>query len=288
MSLARKLRFNSARPENIPTVYGVRNTKGIFDQEIRIKKHTHRDVWWKAVWDQRPYFGVQKHVSALPRVLLDRDFTSRALWSKEKNLPDEARWERVINGMRWSEDRVHYVEDDGQMHAVNWKLYSDRLNAELQQTVDQLPSYVMEFKTVPTGWKYFDVRLQWVKGLSVREAQAQCIVAGGKKNDIVKYLLERVMQGAENKGLDKEKLRIHIARVNPGETDKQVDMKSMGYYAWKTKRSSTVILGVIEDPEMVLPDRTVVPFATQLNLRRAGISTEMTVLDVPAITADGI
>jgi ribosomal protein L22 len=225
----------------------------------------------------------------MPRVLLDRDFVPRqGKWTKDDHIPDESRWERVINGMRWCEDRVHFVEEDGEMHAVNWKLYSDRLNAELQQTADQLPSYTIHAKAIPMTWKKFDIRCQWVAGLSLREAIAQCKIGGTKSYAIMAHLLERVQQGAENKGLDKDKLRVHVARCLPGMTDRQIDIRSRGYYSWKVKKASNVVVGVVEDPEMVLPDRTIVPYSTQLSLRRAGMATEETILDVPAITADGI
>jgi ribosomal protein L22 len=272
---------------NIPGPHGHAG-RHIGAHHMMTKKHAARSIWYRSNYDSKPYFGIQKHVNHLPRVLLDRDVQPRVRWAMESHIPDAARWERIVNGMRWAEDRVHYVEEDGQMHAVNWKLYSDRLNAELQQTVDQLPSFVLHAKAAPMGWKKLDIRFAWARGLSLREAMAQCKLGNSKSHTVLLHFLERVQQGAENKGLDKEKLRIHIARVSPGLTDRQIDIKSRGYYAWKVKKSSTIVLGVVEDPEMVLPDRTVLPYQTQLNLRKAGIATEETVLDVPAITAEGI
>ena len=82
-------------------------------------------------------------------------------------------------------------------------------------------------------------------------------------------------------------LRITKITVRPGATDKQIDIRS-SYYSWKTKRASNVSVVVAEDPEMVLPDRTAIPYASMMSLRGAGLQSEPTVLDVPAITADGI
>ena len=273
---------------NIPTPYGLRKRSPIGTSMTLTAPHTQRPIWWRTNWYAKPYWGIQKHASQLPRVLLDRDVLKRDVWSKEAHLPEDARWERIINGSRWTEDRVMYVEEDGEMHAVNWKLYSDRLNAELQATSENLPSFCILAKGIPMTWKKLDVTAQFLQGLSAREALAQCKFTSQKRRLIFHKLLERVLQGAENKGLDKDKLRVHVVRVLKGKRDKAIDFKSRGYFSWKTKRSSNVLIGVTEDPEMVLPDRTIVPYRTQLALRKAGIVTEETKLDIPAITADGI
>ena len=174
------------------------------------------------------------------------------------------------------------------MHPVNWKLYSDRVNAELQAAVDALPQYSIMMKAVPRSWRKLDLDCALIRGLSVREATAQCKLGTTKGCNILNRALELAQKGAETKGLDKERLRIGSLRVTRGPTDKQIDIRSKGYYAWKTKKASHLFLTVIEDPEMRLPDRTSLPFASQQALRQAQIPVEPVVLDVPAITAEGI
>ncbi|EPY43738.1 hypothetical protein AGDE_00183 [Angomonas deanei] len=204
------------------------------------------------------------------------------------NCPDINRWERVVNSQRVTEDRWAGVEEDGVMYQVNWKLYCERLETELQNAQDQLPQYALMMRAVPSAWKKLDIELSVLRGLSVREAMAQCKLSTRKGHLIAFRALELAQQGAETKGLDKEKLRIAFISCIPGPTDKQIDIRSKGYYAWKTKKSSHLLVTVTEDPEMVLPDRTAIPYASLMSLKRAGLYNEPTVLDVPAITAEGI
>jgi hypothetical protein len=117
---------------------------------------------------------------------------------------------------------------------------------------------------------------------------AQCKLSSRKGHQIVYRALEMAQQGAEGKGLDKEKLRILHINCSQGPTDKQIDLRSKGYYSWKTKRASNLLLTIAEDPEMVLPDRSTIPYASMMSMKRAGLRDEPTVLDVPAITAEGI
>lgn len=277
----------------LPNPLNVKGPEGRVRQVIATentmrKYHMQRRGWWRTrIRNSIPYYGIWRHED-VPRILLQRNFINGQHWSEKKNLPDEARWERVINGMRWSEDRYSLVEEDGQMHKVNWKLYSDRVNAELHAMVEHMPSFSMKFTGVPANWRWLDIALQRVAGLSMREALAQTKLEWGTNNVILFHLLEMVQQGAENKGLDKEKLRLSFSTVWFGSRDKAIHLRSRGYYSWRTIKSSKVILVVTEDPEMELPDRTVLPFRSQLALRKAGIDSEITVLDVPAITADGI
>lgn len=204
------------------------------------------------------------------------------------NIPDINRWERVVNNQRVTEDRWALVEEDNTMVQVNWKMYCNRLETELQAAQDQLPSFSFMMKAVPSAWKKFDIELSVLRGLSVREAMAQCKLSIRKGHMAVFRALELAVQGAEAKGLDKERLRIVHITCMPGPTDKQIDIRSRGYYAWKTKKSSHLLLTLAEDTEMVLPDRSAVPYASLLTLRKAGLREDAPVIDVPAITADGI
>ncbi|EPY27527.1 hypothetical protein STCU_02710 [Strigomonas culicis] len=203
-------------------------------------------------------------------------------------MPDMSRWERVVNSQRVTEDRWAQVEEEGLVYQVNWKMYSERLETELQSAQDLLPQYTLIMRATPTNWKKFDIELSVLRGLSVREAMVQCKLSIRKGHLIAYRALELAQQGAEGKGLDKERLRIAHITCLPGPTDKQIDIRSKGYYAWKTKKSSHLVVSLAEDPEMVLPDRSVVPYASLLSMKRAGLAEEPTVLDVPAITAEGI
>jgi ribosomal protein L22 len=256
-------------------------------QYLFAKKHTARQVWHKTQWYSKPFFGVTKHVGGAPRMLLDRDIY-RLKWAFYRNLPDSNRWEKLSNGKRVSEDRFSLVEEDGELHKVNWKLYSDRLNAEMQATVDHLAQYSLFMAAVPSSWRKLDIAVARIRGLSLREAMAQCKLSHKKGHNVLYRALEMAQQGAETKGLDKEKLRVSFVTAYPGPPDKQIDIRSRGYYAWRTKKSSHIMLTLSEDPEMTLPDRAVLPFKSQLAMRRAGINPEAMVLDVPAITAEGI
>jgi ribosomal protein L22 len=251
-----------------------------------VQKHGHRAVWWKAHRLAKPIFGIRKHL-VFPRQLLDRDIF-RGYWKRSANIPDVNRWEKLMNGVRVSEDRYALVEEDGAMFKIDWKMYCQRLETELQAARDNLPQFKVSIRAAPAAWKKLEVDIALLRGLSLREAMAQCKLSSRKGHYICYRALEMAQQGAEGKGLDKEKLRILSVNVMRGFTDKQVDIRSKGYYSWKTKRSSNLVLTVVEDPEMVLPDRTAVPYASVLSLRRAGLRDEPTVLDVPAITADGI
>eukprot|EP00796_Vickermania_ingenoplastis_P010197 gene10198-7145_t len=139
-------------------------------------------------------------------------------------------------------------------------------------------------KAVPSAWKKLDIELSVLRGLSVREAMAQCKLSIRKGHMAVFRALELAVQGAEGKGLDKERLRIIHITCMPGPTDKQVDIRSRGYYAWKTKKSSHLLLTLAEDSDMVLPDRSAVPYGSLMTLRKAGLVDETPSLastDVP-------
>lgn len=271
---------------NIGRTFGIRGSVGSF---YRItKKHGALLCWYRTHWYTPQPDHIEHFGSITPRMYLDRHIFKMP-WELSRNLPDETRWEKVLNSKRCWVERVHWVEEDGFQHRVNWKLYSDRVNAELQASVDALPQYTLLMRNVPRTWKKLDVDLARIRGLSVREAMAQCKL-GSKKGDLVLHrALEILQRGAETKGLDKERLRLGKCMVTKGLTDSQVDIRSKGYYSWKTKRASDLFLTAIEDCEMKLPDRTLLPYTATVALRRAGLPTEqMAVLDVPAITAEGI
>lgn len=249
--------------------------------------HAQRSVWYRMHYYSQKPTHIEHHGDITPRIYLDRHIYALP-WLTSRNLPDETRWERVLNSKRYAVERVHWVEEDGFQHPVNWKLYSDRVNAELQASVDALPQYTVRMASIPMAWKKLDISCQRVRGLSLREAMAQCKLSPTKGAIVLARALEFAQKGAESKGLDKERLRLGQVRVMIGPTDKQIDMRSKGYYSWKTKRASHLFLTVIEDPEMRLPDRTRLPYASQVALRIAHIPVEPVVLDVPAITAEGI
>ena len=284
-------RFNGIyNPSRYPQLYNAvhhrdppkRHFWGVSPWDRIVKKHTETRRWY----GDAPFYAGTKHFET-PRVLLDRDVWATD-WDVKKHLPEKSRWERVANGKRVTSDRWALVEEDGEMLKVNWKLYSERVNAELQATMDNLPQYSLRWESVPHDWKKQDVANALIRGLSVREAMAQTKLSGLKGHAILYRMLEVAQKGAEAKGLDKDRLRVAYVEVDVGERDKQADIKSRGYMGWRTKKSSIVHLTVVEDPEMELPDRSAIPFTSQLALKAAGIATEPTVLDVPAITADGI
>lgn len=249
--------------------------------------HYARETWYRRQYFSARPFAVSKHLGATPRILLDRTLW-HSTWTTKLNLPEIHRWERVVNSQRVSEDRWAMVEEEGVMYKVNWKMYCERLETELQASQDQLPQFTFVMKAVPSAWKKLDIELSILRGLSVREAMAQCKLSIRKGHMAVFRALELAQQGAEGKGLDKERLRITHISCSPGPTDKQIDIRSRGYYSWKTKKSSHLLLTIAEDPEIVLPDRTAIPYSSLVSLRRAGLATQPSVLDVPAITADGI
>ncbi|CAJ1042915.1 putative Ribosomal protein L22p/L17e [Leishmania shawi] len=261
--------------------------QNVGSQFLATQKHYARELWYKRQYSSARPFAIQKHMGSTPRILLDRTLW-RSLWITKANIPDVNRWEKVVNSQRVREDRWALVEEDGVMYQVNWKLYCERLESELQKAQDQLPQYSFMMKAVPSAWKKFDIELSVLRGLSVREAMAQCKLSPRKGHMAVFRALELAQQGAESKGLDKDRLRIAYITCMPGPTDKQVDIRSRGYYAWKTKKSSHLLLTLAEDPEMVLPDRTAIPYASLMTMKRAGLRTDPIVLDVPAITAEGI
>jgi ribosomal protein L22 len=277
----------STAPAPFPNISRKLNPRGSLGMRIGLTNmHQHRAVWYKLHRDSIKPHGIEHH-PVMPRILLDRHLYALK-WNTARNLPDETRWEKVYNGMRYAVERVHWVEEDGFLHRVNWKLYSDRVNAELQAAVDALPQFTVRLKSIPMSWRKLDIAAARIRGLSMREAVAQCKVGEGKGCNVLGRALDIAQKGAETKGLDKERLRLGTVRVTQGQRDKQADIRSRGYYAWKTKKSSHLFVTVIEDPELRLPDRTRLPYASQVALRRAGIATEPVVLDVPAITAEGI
>ncbi|CCW65572.1 unnamed protein product [Phytomonas sp. EM1] len=256
-------------------------------QYLHTQKHYARRVWYQKQYFSSKPFAITKHMGSTPRILLDRSLW-KSLWFTKANIPDMNRWERVVNSQRVTEDRWALVEEGGVMYQVNWKLYCERLETELQNAQDQLPQYRFAMRAVPSAWKKLDIDISVLRGLSVREAMAQCKLSIRKGHMAVFRALELAQQGAESKGLVKDRLRIASITCVPGPTDKQMDIRSRGYYAWKTKKSSHLFLTITEDPEMVLPDRSAIPYASLMTMKRAGLMEEPTVLDVPAITAEGI
>lgn len=274
-------------PGYLCNVKPLQKRSNVGSQFFQTQKHYAREHWYRRQYFSRKPFGISKYCGGTPRILLDRSLW-RSLWMTKANIPDINRWERVINSQRVTEDRWALVEEDHVMYQVNWKMYCERLETELQAAQDELPSYSFVMRAVPSSWKKLDIELSVLRGLSVREAMSQCKLSIRKGHMAVFRALEMAVQGAESKGLDKERLRIIHITCFPGPTDKQIDIRSRGYYAWKTKKSSHLLITVAEDSEMVLPDRSAIPYGSLTSLRKAGISNEIPVLDVPAITADGI
>lgn len=252
---------------------------------VRQHHNTNR-TWWAVSRNAVKPFGIEQY-NYVPRVLLDRHMYRRT-WDEAIHLPDESRWEKMVNGRRVTEDRWALVEEDGETHKVNWKLYSQRISAEIKQSYEHLPSYRYEATNLPVIWRSLDAASAMMRRLSVREALAQCKLQNLKSFKVMHHVLEAAQQGAESKGLDKDRLRVTTLFTLKGPSDAAIDLKSRGFYSWKSKQSASLHVVVSEDPDMVLPDRTVVPFQVQAALRRAGIATKHTVLDVPAITAEGI
>lgn len=262
------------------------NRTSIGGQYFQTNRHYSRRTWYKAQYFTKSPFGVSL-VRGTPRILLDRSLY-RSLWSAKVNNPDVNRWEKVVNSMRTSEDRFALVEEEGLMHRISWKMYCKRLESELEAQKQQLPQYTIRFASAPSGWKKLHLSCCVLGDLSVREAMAQCKLSNRKGHQIIFRALEKAVQGAEAKGLEKDKLRISLINCVQGTVDKQVDLRAKGFYAWKTKRSSNLVITVVEDPDLVLPDRSAIPYSSMLTMRRAGLREEVTVLDVPAITAEGI
>lgn len=246
-----------------------------------------RPVWFKLTKYHKKPFGIDLHLQA-PRLLLDRNMFRQMRWSKTRNMPDDNRWERAVASMRVTEDRWSLAEEEGQLHRVNWRLYSERLRSELVAARENLPQYTLVMCGAPVKPKAFDLMTTIVKGMSVREAMAQGKLSNRKPLQILYKALEQAQQGAEAKGLDKDKLRIQFLTSWSGPSDKQIDIRSKGFYGWKTKMSTNFMVTVTEDPEMMLPERTQLPYNSVLAMKKAGLYDEPVVLDVPAITADGI
>eukprot|EP00759_Apiculatamorpha_spiralis_P038739 PhF_6_TR37819/c0_g1_i1/m.56309/K02890/RP-L22, MRPL22, rplV; large subunit ribosomal protein L22 len=260
---------------------------GIAKANGRHKPHGSHLPWYKTRYDQRLPWGVQRFTET-PRILLDRQLW-RFKWVTSNNLPDANRWERVINGERVTEDRMAFVEEDGEEHAVSWKVYCERVGRELQDAVDAIPQYTQVLSGVPISWKKLDIATAIARGMSVREAKVQLKMKSGKAHQIIYRAVELAETNAVSyKGLERDKLRIARIVCHRAKTDDQIDIRSKGYFAWKAKRTSTLVVTVAEDPDMILPDRTKLPWWVQERLGRHNVATEPTVLDVPAITAEGI
>lgn len=251
------------------------------------RHHGTPGEWWRHSGKHVKPQHVELH-DYTPRVLLDRHLYHDKVWVERLHLPDESRWEKFVNGRRVTEDRWSLVEEEGQVHKVNWKLYSQRISAEVKASYDALPSFRYEATSLPIWWRSLDTVCAVVNRLSVREALVQCKLGTYKSHRCMHYALEQAMKGAEAKGLDKDKLRVTEVFTLKGPTDRSFNLRSKGFYSWVTKHSASIHLVVSEDPEMVLPDRTRVPYQVEVALRRAGIATKQVVLDVPAITAEGI
>eukprot|EP00760_Papus_ankaliazontas_P030673 PhM_4_TR4962/c0_g1_i1/m.26930 len=256
--------------------------------EKRLKPHGSHFPWWRSRWNTLPPAGIIRYTET-PRILLDRDLFEQPIWQRSINFPDSSRWERIINGERVTEDRHAYVEEDGEVIAVPWKAYNERINRELEDSVQSTPEYTQILEGCPVNWKKLEFALAVCRGLSLREAKVQMKLLGQKPHHIVHRLLELAETNAvNNKGLNRDKLRIARITCWKGREDAGVNIRSRGYFSWKTKHASTVLVVVAEDPEMVLPDRTRLPWWVEERLRRHGIATSETELDVPAITAEGI
>jgi hypothetical protein len=252
------------------------------------QKHATSQYLWKQDMKGIRPFGINCYVYT-PRMLRDRDFWRDTTWEEKRRLPDTSRWEKLVDGKRVTEDRWALVEEDGEMHKVSWKLYCQRVETEMKAAYDSVPQFRHWVTGIPDAQKRLEPSSAVVYNLSLREALAQCKMTRCKGRLIQGRLLEMSRQGAEMKGLDKEKIRVVNVNTLRGKTDKAIDIRSKGYFAWKTLRSSEAEIILGEDPEMVLPDRTSLPYSSQLALRKAGIATStMEIIDVPAITAEGI
>ena len=84
------------------------------------------------------------------------------------NNPEVNRWEKVVNSMRVREDRWAMVEEEGKMCRVSWKLYCQRLEAELIEQRQQLPQHSVFLKSCPSSWKKLDIDIALVRRLSVQ------------------------------------------------------------------------------------------------------------------------
>mmetsp|Transcript_11165 Transcript_11165/g.16876 ORF Transcript_11165/g.16876 Transcript_11165/m.16876 type:complete len:275 (-) Transcript_11165:47-871(-) len=262
-------------------------SKSIPGPRERVKHHFARTPWNRTTWNTKKIRDIKRYTET-PRILLDRDLF-RDTWIDSVNLPESDRWERVINGKRVLEDRYFLVEDEGEMHPINWKVYSSRVNKELKESMNALPQFTQVLVQAPVSWKKLDVALAMARGMSVREAKVQLKLCGKKQHQIIYRCLELAEHGAVNeKGLERDKLRIAKITCYRDRTDVQIDIRSKGFYAWKTKKNSTLLITVAEDQHMVLPDRTKVPWWVQDRLARNQFSTSEVMLDVPALSSEGI
>ena len=252
-------------------------------------KHLTRDYWWKTGrYVNRPF--VINFFEYTPRVMMDRDLFREEQWEEKHRMPDTSRWEKIVNGKRVLEDRWALVEEDGEMHKVNWRLYSKRLESEIKAAYDNVPQWRHQLDGLPVNWERLDPSIAVARNLSVREAIAQGKLDETKHRQIMGRVIEIAQASADGKGLDKDKLRVTFADTFRGKRDQKLHLKSKGYYAWGSIESSNVRVVLAEDPEMVPPDRSVLPYVSQLNLKRAGIPSKNMgeMIDVPAITAEGI
>ena len=125
--------------------------------------------------------------------------------------------------------------------------------------------------------------------MSVREAKVQLKLKAGKTHQIIHRCLELAETNAINqKGLDRDRLRVARITCYRSKQDVQIDIRSKGFFAWKTKKTSSLLITVAEDPNMTLPDRTKLPWWVEDRLARNQISTQAVTLDVPALTSEGI
>lgn len=287
VSLPKSQYFNRKGPDAVLGGFPNR-TKARYVSQFT-KKHGTHAFWWGFQTHSVKPFGIEKF-DYTPRLLLDRWMFRQDYYDQEHRIPDSSRWEKIVNGKRVTEDRWALVEEEGEMHKVNWKLYSERIETELRSSYENVPQYRYWMDALPSHWKWIDVGAAKVRNLSVREGLAQSKLDSNKCNFIVGRTMELAQQGAEAKGLDKDKLRVsdYIAIRRKG--DRQMNIKSKGYWAWATLQSSEARVTLTEDPEMVLPDRSALPYSSIAALRKAGIPVESAgeVIDVPAITAEGI
>ena len=262
-------------------------TGGILSPRSRKPQHNSRTPWFKTSWNTQKIKDINRYTET-PRILLDRDLF-RDKWIDSVHLPESDRWERVINGQRVVEDRYFLVEEEGQQYPINWRVYCERVNKELKETMKALPQYTQVLVNCPVSWKKLDVANALARGMSVREAKVQLKFKGQKQHQIIYRCLELAEHGAVNeKGLDRDKLRVAKITCYRGKTDVQIDIRSKGYYAWKTKRNATLLITVAEDPHLELPDRTKLPWWVQDRLARNQFSTNNVTLDVPALSTEGI
>ncbi|KNH01385.1 50S ribosomal protein L22 [Perkinsela sp. CCAP 1560/4] len=264
----------------------------VFNESIvgprdRIKQHFARTPWYRTTWNTSRIKDVRRFTET-PRILLDRDLF-RDTWIDSVHLPESDRWERVINGQRVTEDRYFLVEDEGELHPINWRVYSERVNKELQESMKALPQFTQVLVCCPVSWKKLDVSLAMARGMSVREAKVQLKLGGKKQHQIIYRCLELAEHGAVNeKGLERDKLRIAKITCYRDRTDVQVDIRSKGFFNWKTKRNATMLITVAEDQQMKLPDRTKLPWWVQDRLARNQFPMNDVTLDVPALSSEGI